>query len=208
MKTNMIRVTRFDLVILLCFPLSSLFAGNGIVILSDSLRPGDIYMACMNRMMDKMESQSSTISPEFDFLSQMVAHHQGAIEMADYEIRNGKNFEMIQLAKSIFQEQNIEINMMLLWLKKDSLPRTGLPLEYNELMKRSMTRMMDSMMKDYTNSDCDFSFSQIMLPHHQAAIDMAKICLLYSSDPKIKSFANLLISDEQVEIEQMSLYIK
>lgn len=46
------------------------------------------------------------------FLRQMIAHHEGAVEMANAEVRSGKNAEAIQLAKDIAASQTDEIQEM------------------------------------------------------------------------------------------------
>ena len=46
------------------------------------------------------------------FLSQMIAHHKGAVEMANAEVRSGKNAEAVQLAKDIAASQTGEIQEM------------------------------------------------------------------------------------------------
>jgi uncharacterized protein (DUF305 family) len=43
------------------------------------------------------------------FLRQMIAHHEGAVEMANAEVRSGNNAEAIQLAKDIAASQTDEI---------------------------------------------------------------------------------------------------
>jgi uncharacterized protein (DUF305 family) len=45
-----------------------------------------------------------------------------------------------------------------------------------------------------------------MLPHHQAAIDMAQVQLLYGKDPQMRRLAQEIISDQQLEIELMQLW--
>ena len=52
------------------------------------------------------------------FLTGMIAHHQGAIAMAQQEIDNGKNAEAIQLAKDIVSSQTAEIAQMKALLNK------------------------------------------------------------------------------------------
>ncbi len=51
---------------------------------------------------------------EFDrmFLTQMIAHHQGAVAMAETEIADGQNTDAIALAESIRDSQNAEIGEM------------------------------------------------------------------------------------------------
>jgi len=49
---------------------------------------------------------------------------------------------------------------------------------------------------------------KLMLPHHQAAIDMAKIQLLHGKDPQIRRLAQEIITDQQSEIELMQHWLK
>jgi uncharacterized protein (DUF305 family) len=72
----------------------------------------------------------------------------------------------------------------------------------------SMDRMHMAMgaIKQSGNSDVDFV--RLMLPHHQAAIDMAKTQLLFGKDPQIRRLAQEIITDQQSEIELMQLWLK
>jgi len=47
-----------------------------------------------------------------------------------------------------------------------------------------------------------------MLPHHQAAIDVAKTQLLYGQDPQMRRLAQEIITDQQSEIELMQLWLR
>ncbi len=194
-------------IIIVC--LCSFFQSDAQMDHSDQhLSAQNFYMQCMNDMMDSMQQQSSTVSPDIDFLQQMIAHHKGAIAMANYEIIHGNNKEMIQLAKSILYEQSSEINMMQLWLKTP-LKQSIVPEKYTQAMNVSMNKMMDDMMMDSGNDyNNDKAFASTMLPHHVAAVDMAKVIMMYSSNEQVTSFAKQLISNEQIEIEQMLAFIK
>ena len=46
------------------------------------------------------------------FLSQMIAHHEGAVEMANAEVRSGKNADAVQLGRDIAASQTGEIQEM------------------------------------------------------------------------------------------------
>ena len=46
------------------------------------------------------------------FLTQMITHHPGAIEMANEEIKTGKNTDAVALAKKIATDQTAEIATM------------------------------------------------------------------------------------------------
>jgi uncharacterized protein (DUF305 family) len=56
------------------------------------------------------------------------------------------------------------------------------------------------------NSDADFV--RLMLPHHQAAIDMARTLLMYGTDPQMCRLAQEIITDQQSEIELMQLWLR
>lgn len=68
---------------------------------------------------DDMSSLEASTGPEFDemFLTMMMAHHQGAIEMAATEVSDGKYPQAIALAKKIQKDQTAEITTMESLLK-------------------------------------------------------------------------------------------
>lgn len=175
--------------------------------MNDGQSAKKFYMQCINDMMNSMMQQASTVSVDVDFLQQMIAHHKGAIAMANYEINHGDNKEMIQLAKSILNEQSSEVKMMNVWLKT-SQSKSAIPREYKTAMDASMNKMMNNMIVDDTTNDEDKIFAAIMIPHHEAAIDMARAIMLYSANQQVTAYAKQLISNEQIEVEQMLAFIK
>jgi uncharacterized protein (DUF305 family) len=70
----------------------------------------------MSGMMSEqdMHSLMNATGAEFDrlFLEQMIAHHEGAVEMAETEIADGQNADAIALAESIRDSQTAEIAEM------------------------------------------------------------------------------------------------
>lgn len=72
----------------------------------------------------------------------------------------------------------------------------------------SMDKMHMAMSAISQSGNVDVDFVRLMLPHHQAAIDMAKIQLLYGKDPQMRRLAQEIITDQQSEIELMQLWLK
>lgn len=79
--------------------------------------------------------------------------------------------------------------------------------QWSELAE-SLDKMHAAMASVEPSSDSDVDFVRLMLPHHQAAIDMAKIQLMYGKDPQMRRLAQEIITDQQSEIELMQLWLK
>jgi uncharacterized protein (DUF305 family) len=83
----------------------------------------------------------------------------------------------------------------------------GTDPDWSELIA-SMDKMHMAMgtIKPSGNSDVDFV--RLMLPHHQAAIDMAKTQLLSGKDPQMCGLAQKIITDQESEIALMQRWLK
>lgn len=72
----------------------------------------------MMGMMKSMESMKMSGDTDRDFAMMMKMHHQGAIDMAEMELKNGKDAKMRAMAKGIIQAQRKEIKEFDQWLAK------------------------------------------------------------------------------------------
>jgi uncharacterized protein (DUF305 family) len=75
-------------------------------------------------------------------------------------------------------------------------------------LNASMQKMHAAMASVEPSGDFDVDFVRMMLPHHQAAIDMAKTQLTYGKDPQMRRLAQEIITDQQSEIDLMRLWLK
>jgi hypothetical protein len=84
--------------------------------------------AAMNRMMAAMEIKPSG-DIDRDFAAMMIPHHQGAIEMAQAELRYGRNEQLRRIAQEIIVEQQQEIAAMHLALGQPLPPSAAAPTQ-------------------------------------------------------------------------------
>lgn len=80
----------------------------------------------MNGMMkdhnDKMASMKMTGNADVDFATMMRMHHQGAIDMAQAELRDGRDPQMKKMAAAIIAAQKKEIAQFDKFLAKNNSP--------------------------------------------------------------------------------------
>ena len=80
----------------------------------------------MDKMMDGMAPKPSG-DVDRDFVAMMVPHHQGAIDMAQAELRHGHNEQLRRIAQEIIVEQQQEIAAMRLALGQPLPPSVASP---------------------------------------------------------------------------------
>jgi uncharacterized protein (DUF305 family) len=72
-------------------------------------------MEADHKMMNAMHAVPMTGDADKDFVGMMIAHHQGAIDMAKVELQYGKDPQMRALAEEIIKAQEKEIADMKRW---------------------------------------------------------------------------------------------
>ncbi len=63
-------------------------------------------------------SNARSPSPAHQYVTMMIPHHRGGIEMARNYLRFSRNGELENLARAVIAEQGHEIRMMKIWLQE------------------------------------------------------------------------------------------
>lgn len=159
-------------------------------------------------MSSNMSNESATLKGEAfdkDFIANMIAHHQGAIDMAKLAQTNAKHSELKTMANEIVSAQESEIADMKQWQSDWGYPSTSA----ENMQDHSAMGMMDEMsgmmgaLEGKTGDDFDKAFLEQMIMHHQSAIDMATPADTNAEHQEVKVLARDIIIAQSAEIDQM-----
>jgi uncharacterized protein (DUF305 family) len=74
---------------------------------------------------------------------------------------------------------------------------------FQQEMDTGMAAMMEGMHAPGYSGDPDVDFLAMMVPHHQGAVDMARLVLQHGRDPVTRQLAEEIIAGQTVEIDSM-----
>ena len=91
-------------------------------------------------------------------------------------------------------------------MKTDMAPAASDPASTKAFKETHMKMMKDMDITYSGNPDADFVRG--MIPHHQGAIDMAKVQLQHGKNAQMRKMAEKIIKDQEREIAQMQAWLK
>ncbi len=144
------------------------------------------------------------------FISNMIAHHQGAVDMAKLALTNAKHQELKDMASDVISAQTKEISDMQNWQTS-----WGYPVDSGSMMTdHSAMGMMDDMaamtdtLEGLTGDAFDKAFLSSMIDHHQSAINMAAMGETNAQHQEVKDLTAAIVTAQTQEIEQMQQWQK
>ncbi|OXM67406.1 DUF305 domain-containing protein [Amycolatopsis vastitatis] len=171
-----------------------------------------------NDSMAGMDSSSPSPSPsssaqadghntdDVTFAQQMIPHHSQALDMAKLVPSRSTNPKVLDLASRIEKAQDPEIRQMRGWLSTWGAGTSEMPGMNHESMPGMSGMMSDAdMQKLGAAKDAEFDkmWLDMMIEHHQGAIDMAKTELAKGGNADAKALAQKIIDAQQAEITEM-----
>lgn len=75
--------------------------------------------------------------------------------------------------------------------------------EFASGMQAGMAVMMKDMESAPMTNDSDKDFLAMMIPHHEGAVEMARLVLIHGKDPLVRRLAEEIIASQTIEIQAM-----
>jgi len=153
-------------------------------------------MALMHKMDRDMQQVSLTNDPDIDFATMMRVHHQSAIEMINLELAKGSDTAVKRMAEKMKVEQMREIESF------DRFLQTATKKEASERFATEFKGTIKAM--DHSNhaagNSIDSEFINMMVPHHEGAIDMAQVYLKFGKNEELLQIARQIIQSQAEEV--------
>jgi uncharacterized protein (DUF305 family) len=164
----------------------------------------------MDHMMAEVETKTGDA---FDkaFIDMMIPHHEGAMAMARIARHEAMHPELREMAGDMIVEQRSEIRTLKRWYRAWGYQKTPVTRMHWRDMSMTMSdsdepMTMDHMVRMLRNAEgneFDLMFIDMMIPHHQGAIDMAELALTQAKHGELKQMARQIIESQQAEIGHM-----
>lgn len=160
------------------------------------------FMGIMDKNTLEMKNMQSSGNPDNDFANLMKMHHMSAIEAAQAEIAMGHDAQLKNMAQKMLDDQQKEVAEFNSFVSGHHAHGGG-----EAFFKESMGKM-SNMKMDMNQGSTDQQFVQMMIPHHQGAIDMAKAYLKTGAqEEKMKTLAINIIASQQNEIKELQTWL-
>ena len=182
-------------------------------------------------------SASASATATFDdadvaFAQMMIVHHQGAIQMADLAPSRAQNQDVLALAARIKAAQAPEIDQMTSWLTAwgaapsmmsgsatsgmGGMDMGGMDMGGTTSAAESSAMSMPGMMsgdqmqqlESASGAAFDKMFLELMIVHHQGAVEMAETEIADGSNPEAVALAQKIKSDQTAEIAEIQALLQ
>lgn len=191
-------------------------SGLGLYALTQN-RPGDLKNA-QTAPLGQAANQNSAEFKQFSrlrgqnydraFLAGMIAHHQGATDMASLALAQAGHSQIKELARSIISTQSREIASMKNWQKTWGYNEDKSPASHSTMNMGGSMEDMTAELKGLSGDGFDKKFLDLMIKHHQSAIDMATPGQTRAGTSEVKDLTRAIVEAQSREIAQMKQWQK
>jgi uncharacterized protein (DUF305 family) len=147
-----------------------------------------------------------------DYMEMMIAHHYQAIVMSRLVPDRSSDSELESLANRIRIEQGVEIQGMQGWQGRNGIAASDPQEVYEEMLQDpEMVEMMGmatpaqlQQLESSQGEEFDILFLQLMIRHHQGAIDMSVDIVGTTMDEFVFQTAMDIIDSQSTQIDIMN----
>ncbi|MFD7287726.1 DUF305 domain-containing protein [Streptomyces sp. NPDC059863] len=143
---------------------------------------------------------------DVSFAQGMIPHHRQAVEMADLAATRASSAEVKKLAAEIKKAQDPEIKTLSGWLTSwdAQVPTQGSMDHSGHSMPGMMADTDMSTLEKATGPAFDTAFLNLMVKHHEGAVEMARTEKSAGADKRAKDMADAIITSQSAEITRMN----
>ena len=141
---------------------------------------------------------------EIMFAQMMIPHHEQAISMSEIALKKSRNQAILKLSNQIKSLQGTEKSQLAYWLKATD---SSMTMDHDMQMSGMLTVKELASLKRLTGTQFDRTFLQLMIKHHQGAIEMVDL-ISDSKNLEAKALAKAIKSAQSKEITSMKLLLK
>jgi len=159
----------------------------------------------LNQIEQKSPMGQNTQSGRMDdreFLSDVIAHHEGAIAMAYVALTHSSRPEIIDFANTVITMEKKNIDAAYTWRRDWYGDEAHI---FIDKIDPKITMIKDLGEKD---SNFDARFLKAMIEHHEGAIKMLSEILVPTAKPEIHSMATSAIAGLSQDIIIMKQWLK
>lgn len=141
---------------------------------------------------------------EIMFAQMMIPHHEQAISMSETALKKSRNQAILKLSNQIKSLQGTEKSQLAYWLKATD---SSMTMDHDMQMSGMLTTKELASLKRLTGTQFDRAFLQLMIKHHQGALEMLDL-ISDSKNAEAKALAKAINSAQSKEITSMKLLLK
>lgn len=143
---------------------------------------------------------------DLNYITNMIPHHQGAIDASQILLKYSKNPTIRKIAQRIIKDQKAEIEEFSTLLPTlETQKKLYSPKEvtlFNQQAKADKNTMIQEMDNLSLTPNINKNFLAIMIFHHQYAIDISKEILKYTQNEQIRIIAQRIIQTQEQEVKE------
>ncbi len=168
------------------------------------------YDCILCDMIDGMTHAELSDSISHNFITQMIPHHQGAIEMSRTILKYTTHIPLQNLALQIITGQTKSISdMRAILCQCDAIHNCKEDLRCYQTRTKKILQTLFCQMKHACSTNCvNGNFIREMIPHHCGAVAMSENTLRYCICPELIPILDSIIQTQKQEVQMMQCMLQ